>query len=119
MFIDDLESSLHTLLVQTVQSLVNDPDFTALGAQFVFATHDTNLLDAERVRRDQIVLAEKGPYGATQLTSLYDSPDRPRPDAALERQYLNGKFGGVPVLGNLRDAFLDAVYLSPIAPGEG
>lgn len=109
-FIDEIESSLHPLLVQTVQMLVNDPDFSALGAQFVFATHDTNLLDQDRMRRDQIVLAEKGLHGETRLSSLYDSPDRPRPDAALERQYLNGKFGGVPVLGNLRDAFLDAMY---------
>jgi energy-coupling factor transporter ATP-binding protein EcfA2 len=111
--IDELESSLHTLLVQLILQLMQDPDFASFGAQFVLATHDTNLLDLDYVRRDQVVIAEKDYSGATRLSSLFANANKPRPEAALERQYLSGRFGGTPVFGNLRGAFLDALY-----PGE-
>lgn len=107
--IDELECSLHTILTQEIMEVLNDPELGAKGSQFIVATHDTNLLNVEKLRRDQIFLVEKGPTGATEFYSLWDVQPKPRSDASLENQYLAGRFGAVPVLGNLRLAIASAM----------
>ena len=43
--IDELESSLHPNLARQIVRMFNEPVLNPQGAQLVFATHDTNLLD--------------------------------------------------------------------------
>jgi AAA15 family ATPase/GTPase len=67
------------------------------GAQLIFSTHNTELLNIKEVfRRDQIWFIEKD---KTQATVLYPLTEfNPRKDAAVESGYLTGKYGAVPFL---------------------
>jgi uncharacterized protein len=94
--IDELDSSLHTLLVRQLVSLFHNNDSNPLGAQLIFTTHDTALLDTELFRRDQIWLTEKDAHQATHLYPLTDFS--PRKGEAIERGYLAGRYGGIPFL---------------------
>ena len=95
--VDELDTSLHTLLVRELVRLFHRPEVNAGGAQLIFTTHDTSLLDApDLFRRDQIWFVEKDQGQASTLISLSDFS--PRKNEALERGYLNGRYGGVPML---------------------
>ncbi|WP_334191076.1 AAA family ATPase, partial [Noviherbaspirillum sp.] len=97
--IDELDTSLHTLLVRELVRLFHRPDVSIGGAQLVFTTHDTSLLDApDLFRRDQIWFVEKDHEQASSLVSL--SEFSPRKNEALERGYLIGRYGGVPFLSH-------------------
>lgn len=95
--IDELDTSLHTLLVRELVRLFHTPEINTGGAQLVFSTHDTSLLDApDLFRRDQIWLVEKDRDQASQLVALAEFS--PRKNEALERGYLMGRYGGVPFI---------------------
>lgn len=95
--IDELDTSLHTLLVRELVRLFHQINANQHGAQLIFTTHDTSLLDARDLfRRDQIWLVEKDQDQASSLVSL--SEFSPRKNEALERGYLMGRYGGVPFL---------------------
>jgi len=95
--IDELDNSLHTSLVRAIVKLFNSKKFNSLGAQFIFSTHDTNLLNQELFRRDQIYFTQKDIFGASELYSLVEyGKGKARDDLALEKNYLKGKFGATP-----------------------
>lgn len=97
--IDELDTSLHTLLVRELVRLFHRPDINTGGAQLIFTTHDTSLLDApDLLRRDQIWFVEKDRHQASSLVAL--SEFGPRKNEALERGYLMGRYGGVPLLSD-------------------
>lgn len=94
LIIDELDSSLHPLLVRRLVSLFHSPDISTKGAQLLFSTHDTSLLDPDLFRRDQIWFVEKD---RDQATTLYPITDfSPRKGENLERGYLMGRYGAVP-----------------------
>lgn len=94
--VDELDSSLHPLLALEIVRLFNDSTRNPRGAQLVFNTHDTNLLDLNVLRRDQIWFTEKDRCGATHLYPLTDF--MPRENENLHRGYLQGRYGAVPFL---------------------
>lgn len=95
--VDELDTSLHTLLVQALVRLFHRPEVNTGGAQLVFTTHDTSLLDAYGLfRRDQVWFAEKRPDQSSSLYPLLDFS--PRKNEALERGYLQGRYGALPLL---------------------
>lgn len=97
--VDELDTSLHTLLVQALVRLFHRPEANTGGAQLIFTTHDTSLLDAYGLfRRDQIWFVEKRPDQSSSLYSLLDFS--PRKNEALERGYLQGRYGALPFLRN-------------------
>jgi uncharacterized protein len=97
--IDELDTSLHTLLVRELVRLFHKPEINTAGAQLVFTTHDTSLLDApDLFRRDQVWFVEKDRDQASALVSL--SEFSPRKNEALERGYLMGRYGGVPFINH-------------------
>lgn len=95
--VDEVDTHLHPLLVQALVRLFHRPEVNTGGAQIIFTTHDTSLLDAYGLfRRDQIWFVEKG---ADQSSSLYPLLDfSPRKNEALERGYMQGRYGAVPIL---------------------
>lgn len=94
--VDELDGSLHTHIVRFVVDLFHHrPPEGRHPAQLVFTTHDTALLDADVFRRDQIWLMEKGRDQASTLVPLTDFS--PRKNEALERGYLQGRYGAVPM----------------------
>ena len=100
LFVDELDSKLHPNLVCKIVSLFNDPEINKKNAQLVFNTHDTNLLSSKLFRRDQIWFAEKNKYGESSLYSLSDFKSEVRKTEAFEENYLRGKYGAIPILGN-------------------
>jgi len=93
LFVDEIDTSLHPLIVQ---SLVNLFHRSGSNAQLIFTTHDTSLLSQNIMRRDQIWFIEKGESGVSRLYSLVDFKVRER--EALERGYLRGRYGAIPFI---------------------
>jgi uncharacterized protein len=99
LIIDELDTHLHTLLVRELVRLFHRPEINTGGAQLIFTTHDTSLLDApDFFRRDQVWFVEKDKEQASSLVAL--SEFSPRKNEALERGYLSGRYGGVPFLSD-------------------
>ena len=108
---DELDCSMHPHLTRKLIELFQNPKVNSKGAQLVFTTHDTTLMDHTLFRRDQIWFTEKNAQGATELFSLYDfktEDGKPRVNEAFERRYLAGRYGAVPQFGPaLEDADLE------------
>lgn len=95
--VDELDTSLHTLLIRELVRLFHRPEVNSGNAQLIFTTHDTSLLDApDLLRRDQVWFVEKDAGQASTLVALAEFS--PRKNEALERGYLLGRYGGVPML---------------------
>jgi hypothetical protein len=97
--IDELDCSMHPTLTRKLVELFQTRDANPKGAQLVISTQDSTLMDQELFRRDQIWIVEKDRAGASRLSSLYDFEEKPRNTEALQRRYLAGHYGGVPVFG--------------------
>jgi uncharacterized protein len=95
-FIDEIETSLHPLLIRELLKLLFSAENNPKGAQVVFTTHNPILLDTTLMRRDQIWFTEKSSTGATHLYPLTDY--QPRKDEALAKGYLSGRYGGIPFI---------------------
>lgn len=91
MFLDEVETSLHTRLVEYLIGLFH----SSRSAQLVFTTHNTHLLDMRRFRKDQIFFVNKREDGSSDLYSLFDYKDF-REKMDLEKAYLQGRFDAVP-----------------------
>lgn len=103
--IDELDSSLHPIVTQYIMNLFNSIEYNKKNAQLLIATHDINLLNKNLLRRDQIWFTEKDKYGATHLFSLTDYKKIVRNDEAYEKNYIIGKYGAIPYIGNLKNIF--------------
>jgi AAA15 family ATPase/GTPase len=104
--VDEIDASLHPELVRVLIQLFHDANVNQRGAQLVFNTHDTTQLDNSVFRRDQIWFVEKDDSGASHLYPLLEF--RPRKDEALEKGYLQGRYGAVPFIGSLEGYVFDA-----------
>ena len=111
LIIDEIEARLHTFLTRKLIQLFNSKLTNPKHAQLIFATHDTNLLSNKLFRRDQIWFVEKDQFSASHLYSLADikvEDGKVRNDASFEDDYLQGRYGAIPLLGELRQIFIDS-----------
>lgn len=99
MFVDEMDARLHTHMTAAIVKLFNSRHTNPHGAQLIFVTHDTNLLDNTLFRRDQLWFTEKDRQGSTSLVSLSDFQERNNVD--FEKRYLGGRYGGVPFIRGL------------------
>lgn len=98
--IDEFDTSLHPILMRQLVALFNNPEINKRNAQLLFSTHDTSILDGTVFRRDQIWFVEKD---TNQKTHLYPLTDfKPRKEENFERGYLQGRYGALPFIGELR-----------------
>jgi len=101
LIIDELDASLHPILTQHLIKLFHNEAINTKQAQLIFATHDTNLLNRNIFRRDQIWLTEKDNYSSTDIYSLAELKNvRKKED--FETQYIQGKYGAIPYLGEFK-----------------
>jgi AAA15 family ATPase/GTPase len=105
LFIDEMEARLHPLITQKLICLFNSIDTNPKRAQIIFTTHDTNLLSNKIFRRDQIWFIEKDRFGCSHLYSL--SELKVRNDASFEKDYIEGRYGAIPFLGNIQTISID------------
>ncbi len=95
--IDELDRTLHPSLSRLfIDTFLNlSPDNKN---QLIFTTHESNLLDLDLLRRDEIWFVEKDTDGKSHLYPL--SSMKIRPDVNIKRGYLHGRFGAIPFIGN-------------------
>ena len=97
--IDEIERSIHPTIIKEIISKIS-LDESAKG-QLIFTTHESCLLDQNILRPDEIWFAQKDIDGASRIYSLSDF--NIHNTANIENGYLNGRYGGIPFLSNLKD----------------
>lgn len=90
---DEFDLGLHTRLADFILDLIHASE----SSQLLFTSHNTNLIDVKRLRRDQIVFVNKTENGATVVYSLYDFKDF-RENMDAEKGYIQGRFDAVPYI---------------------
>lgn len=101
--LDEINNSFHTHLTKFLVELFQSKETNKKNAQLIFTTHDTTILDYRLFRRDQIWFTEKDKYGATSLYSLIEFKNSNlRPDTPIEKWYLSGRFGALPIFNDLK-----------------
>ncbi|NML13238.1 ATP-binding protein [Sphingobium sp. AR-3-1] len=114
-FFDELDANLHTDLLSLILQIYNDPIVNAKNAQLIFTTHDTNVLDSNILRRDQIWFVSKS-SGSSSVKSLDEyEKNRVRHDSPFEAFYRDGRLGAVPKFSYAR---VREVILASIEAGE-
>lgn len=100
--VDELDAKLHPFLTRNIIGQFMNKSVNFKGAQLIFATHDTNLLNLQYLRRDQIWFTEKDNADSTELYSLVEFRDeagkKVRNDRSIEKDYINGRFGAIPFM---------------------
>lgn len=94
--VDELESSLHPKMTRFILELFHNSEANPRNAQLIFVTHDLGLFNRHFFRRDQLHLVRKNDFGASELYALSDF--KVRTDASYDKDYMEGRFGAVPVL---------------------
>ena len=92
---DEFDDSFHLSLTKALLNIINSE---SNKNQFIFTTHNLNLLDSN-LRVDQIYLMEKDFMGKTDVYSLFDFNELKgvsRSDISFAKRYLNGQFGALP-----------------------
>lgn len=93
LIIDEIEDSLHTNIIEYIIEVFN----ASKQAQLIYSTHNTKLLNLNRLRKDQIFFVNKREDASTDLYSLYDYNDF-RDTMDVEKAYLQGRFDAVPYI---------------------
>jgi AAA15 family ATPase/GTPase len=88
-----LDSSLHPSIVD---DLIEKHLDSGLDTQLIFTTHDTHLMNAKTLRRDQFWITERDANGATCLYSVHDFEGREGED--VEKRYFEGRYRGLPLI---------------------
>ncbi len=93
-FVDELDRSLHSRLTRGLIEGYFACRPKSARSQLIFTTHDATLLDHKLLRKDEVWLIDKNEKGESELSSL--SEFKLRSDKRLMKDYLLGRFGGVP-----------------------
>lgn len=100
LFADELDIRLHPLLSRWLVSLFLNEKTNPNNAQLIFTTHDSNLLDSNLLRRDQIWFTEKNNFNSSELYSLWDYKEKPKKGENIRKRYLEGRYGSIPYIDN-------------------
>jgi len=106
--VDEMARSLHAKLARLIVEIHLDKDNTAPPSQLIITTHETNMLNLDFLRRDEIWFIEKDhTTGSSHFYSLHDF--QPRYDKDVLKDYLYGRYGAIPYIGNPRTLRLKSV----------
>lgn len=95
LLVDEIDRELHPLLVEFIVSKFQSRETNPGCAQIIFTTHDTELLNMEILRKDQVYFADKNRRdGVSELFNLTEFPVRTNDN--IKKAYLAGKYGAVP-----------------------
>ena len=92
--VDELSARLHPLFTKLIVDIFSSEQNKK--AQLIFTTHDISLLNNSQFRRDEIVFIDKNERGESTLIALSDL--KVREDASFSKDYLQGKYGAIPIL---------------------
>ncbi len=91
--VDEMSARLHPLLTKLIVDIFSSAQNSK--AQLIFTTHDISLLNKEQFRRDEVVFVDKNERGESVLYALSDL--KVREDATFSKDYLQGKYGAIPI----------------------
>lgn len=94
-FVDEIDRSLHTKLSKYILNAFVKKSEDALS-QIVFTAHDVNLINLRDFAKEEIWFIEKNGIGETLLKPFSDFELSDGQN--LVKDYLNGRFGAVPVI---------------------
>ncbi|SFO38076.1 hypothetical protein SAMN05216351_10820 [Pseudobutyrivibrio sp. JW11] len=95
--LDEIDKSMHPMLVKYIVNLFRNPELNKNGAQLIATTHETTVLSLDTLRRDQIYFTEKdNKTGETDVYSLDEFSVRKSEN--IEKGYLLGRYGAIPFL---------------------
>ncbi len=95
LLVDELERTMHPAMVDYIVSKFQSPNSNPNAAQIVFTTHNTELLNLELLRKDQLYFVDKD--RATGISELYSMSDfSTRTSENIRKGYLIGKYGATP-----------------------
>lgn len=93
--VDEIEKELHPMLVNFIVAKFQSKNSNPKGAQLIFTTHNTELLNMELIRKDQLYFADKNRKdGASELYSIDDFSTKTADN--IRKGYLAGKYGATP-----------------------
>jgi len=98
--IDEIDRSIHPLLVVKYLEFYLEHSQNFL-VQILFSTHETNILSQELFRRDEVWFMEKGEDNSSRIFSL--DIFKERLDKKISASYLEGIYGGVPIIPKTGD----------------
>ena len=91
--VDEMSARLHPLLTKLIVDIFCSDQNKK--AQLIFTTHDISLLNYNQFRRDEVVFVDKNERGESELYALSDL--KVREDATFSKDYLQGKYGAIPI----------------------
>ena len=95
LLVDELEKEMHPLMVEMIVSKFQSQSSNPNHAQIIFTTPDTELLNMNLLRKDQLYFADKSKKdGASELYSI--SELQTPTNENIRKGYLLGKYGGTP-----------------------
>ena len=95
LFVDELERELHPMLVDYIISKFQSKAANPNGAQIVFTTHNTELMNLDLLRKDQLYFVDKRDKdGASELYTISEFATRTTEN--IRKGYLVGKYGAIP-----------------------
>lgn len=99
LLIDEIDSSLHPLLLESLIDLFQSKVSNPKCAQIIFNSHDSSILSDRQyaLTRDQVWFTSKEEEGSTVLYPLYDF--KARSGESFDKRYLQGRYGAIPNLG--------------------
>ncbi len=98
LLIDEIDTSLHCKLIEYIISLFQNSNHS----QLIYTTHNTHLLNLDKLRKDQIYFVNKREDASSDLYSLFDFKDF-RDTMDLEKAYLQGRFDAIPYIDDSTD----------------
>ncbi len=98
LIIDELNTNLHPNAFRHLVRIFKSKRINKKNAQLIFSTHDSSILLGQLLARDEIWFVNRSPASGTEITPLTEFSARR--EAALQRQFLSGRYGGVPILSN-------------------
>lgn len=94
--IDEIDRSLHpSLTIRFVNCFLKL--LKNRNIQLIITTHESRLLNYNFLRRDEVWFSEKRKDGSTKLYSLEQFKDDARFDRKIDKAYLDGRYGAVPI----------------------
>ena len=90
--IDEIDRSMHPMLSQKILEYYFRHLKTDKDTQLIFSTHESNLLNLDLIRADEVWFVEKDTDGASHFTSLAEY----KPRENIRKGYLQGRYGAIP-----------------------
>ena len=93
--IDEIDTSLHSIVLRQLVSLFLDKRYNTTGAQLVCSSHNTDLLDAPFIQKCEIAFFEKTKKNGSVVARLSEI-EGVRSLSSFRTDYLEGRFSGIP-----------------------